>query len=102
MEELEMETAKRAVSTIVQSIINTIVDCSDDLEKQYTSEELSRSFNLLFDMFGKLTTGKYGDQSIFIKSEVKRLIEKTNSKNFEDKNTYLDHITEVLGKEWIS
>ena len=80
MAELDIETARRAITTILESLLFTIKASAKELEKHYSSEYIAKSFNFLFETFADITTGKYGYQGEYIQSEVKRLIEKSNKK----------------------
>ena len=97
MAELDIETARRAITTILESLLFTIKASAKELEKHYSSEYIAKSFNFLFETFADITTGKYGYQGEYIQSEVKRLIEKSNEKT--DVKHFKEVVSHILGDE---
>ena len=49
MAELDIETARRAITTILESLLFTIKASAKELEKHYSSEYIAKSFNFLFE-----------------------------------------------------
>ena len=102
MAELTKRT-QQAISTILECMLHTIHNLmQDDRFHVLDEKHIVYSFNELFKVFADLTTGKYGDQTEFIKKETKRLITVLieDKSTEESRKTLKDIINNQLNKSW--
>ena len=94
---------EQALSTIIECMLHTIQDLVTTKETNSLKDvDLVKAFNHLFNFLCELTTGKYGDQTDFIKKETKRLIRLISNTEQRATKTLEDIINEQLDKSWSS
>ena len=100
MAELTKEHHK-AISTIIECMLHTIHNLiEEDEDGKLEEAQIVRSFNHLFNVFAQLTSGKYGDQTQFIKEETKRLIKQLTNHDNKTSKTLEEVISEQLNPNW--
>lgn len=100
MAKLEMPH-EQALSTIIECMLHTIQDLVNTKETSSLKYvDLVKAFNHLFNYLCELTTGKYGDQTAFIKKETKRLIRLITHSEPKESKTLEEIISEQLSPNW--